>query len=120
MQAIAKLQKRRPNMHVVILGADRVAYGMKRKDGKGLKDDMLKKYKFDLDRKHAGAPLAFGSGVHHCLGAALARRELYWCYRTVVERFDEFWLEGQEGYEYEPNLFLRRMKRLELGFRRRG
>ncbi|TNE65701.1 MAG: glycosyltransferase [Alphaproteobacteria bacterium] len=52
MQAISKLQKRRPNMHVVILGADRVAYGMKRKDGKGLKDDMLKKYKFDLDRIH--------------------------------------------------------------------
>jgi cytochrome P450 len=73
--------------------------------------------KFDMDRKNAGAHLAFGSGVHHCLGAALARRELYWCYHTVVERFDRFWLSPeQEGYEYEPNLFLRRMKTLHLEF----
>ncbi len=76
--------------------------------------------RFDMERKNAGAHLAFGSGVHHCLGAALARRELYWCYATVVERFEDFWLEGQEGYEYEPNLFLRRMKRLDLGFRKRA
>ena len=76
---------------------------------------------FRLDRKNAGAHLAFGSGVHHCLGAALARRELTLCFETVVERFDDFWLAPeQDGYEYEPNLFLRRMKALNLEFRARG
>lgn len=73
--------------------------------------------KFDMERKNAGAHLAFSSGVHHCLGAALARRELYWCYRTVVERFEDFRLAPeQDGYDYEPNLFLRRMKQLNIEF----
>ncbi|MCJ9430769.1 glycosyltransferase [Kordiimonas marina] len=52
MHAISKLQKRRPNMHVVILGSDRVAYGNQLKDGKGLKEPMLKKYDFDMSRLH--------------------------------------------------------------------
>lgn len=73
--------------------------------------------KFDMERRNAGAHLAFSSGVHHCLGAALARRELYLCFETVVERFEDFWLApGQDGYDYEPNLFLRRMKRLSIEF----
>ena len=30
----------------------------------------------DLERKHAGAHFAFGSGTHHCPGAPLSRQEL--------------------------------------------
>ena len=52
MEALYKLQKRRPNMQAIIIGEDRIAYGARRKDGKGLKADMLKKYDFDESRLH--------------------------------------------------------------------
>ena len=52
MEAVSKLQKIRPNLHVVILGSDRVAYGNQLPSGKGLKEPMLEKYKFDHERLH--------------------------------------------------------------------
>lgn len=44
----------------------------------------------DLDRFGPGARphLAFGWGVHHCIGHALARREAELALRWIVERFD--------------------------------
>ena len=45
----------------------------------------------NLERKKAGAHMAFGSGTHHCLGAPLARTELYWGFRAAIDSFDEMW-----------------------------
>lgn len=39
-------------------------------------------------------PLAFGGGVHHCLGAALADMEIEIVFRKLVERFDVTELAG--------------------------
>lgn len=52
MEAVSKLQKVRPNLHVVILGADRIAYGSQLPSGKGMKEPMLEKFEFDHDRLH--------------------------------------------------------------------
>jgi glycosyltransferase involved in cell wall biosynthesis len=52
MEIVAKLQKKRPNMHAVILGNDRVAYGAPRKDGKTFKEWALETYDFDMSRLH--------------------------------------------------------------------
>jgi cytochrome P450 len=41
----------------------------------------------DLGREGAGAHLAFGSGIHHCLGAALARLEGAEAVPALVRRF---------------------------------
>lgn len=41
----------------------------------------------DLTRDGAGAHLSFGSGVHHCLGAALARLEGRVALTTIASRF---------------------------------
>lgn len=41
----------------------------------------------DLGRAGAGAHLAFGSGIHHCLGAALARMEGAEAIPALVRRF---------------------------------
>ena len=39
----------------------------------------------NLDRKKAGSHMAFGSGTHHCLGAPLARRELWWGFKAALD-----------------------------------
>jgi len=52
METVARLQKERPNMHTVILGNDRVAYGAKRSDGKSFKEWALDEFEFDMSRLH--------------------------------------------------------------------
>jgi glycosyltransferase involved in cell wall biosynthesis len=52
METVARLQKERPNMHAVILGNDRVAYGAKRSDGKSFKEWALEEFDFDMSRLH--------------------------------------------------------------------
>ena len=52
MEAVSELQKRRPNLQVIILGSDRVAYGASRKDGKSFRSWALSRFKFDRDRLH--------------------------------------------------------------------
>lgn len=52
IEAVALLQQRRPNCHVVIVGEDRVAYGKKLPDGKTYKQVMLEKFPLDLSRVH--------------------------------------------------------------------
>ncbi len=72
----------------------------------------------DLDRDKPGAHMAFGSGKHHCLGAPLARRELYWTFKAVVDRIDEMWFaEGKNDFSYHPHYLLRSLKALHIEFR---
>ena len=52
MEAVSVLQKRRPNLHVVVVGDDRVAYGAARKDGKTYKEAALEAFDLDLSRLH--------------------------------------------------------------------
>jgi glycosyltransferase involved in cell wall biosynthesis len=52
IEAVALLQERRPQCHVVIVGEDRVAYGKQLPDGKTYKQLMLEKYPLDLNRVH--------------------------------------------------------------------
>lgn len=40
----------------------------------------------DLDRTNAGQHLAFGAGIHYCLGNQLARAELYHGFRALLGR----------------------------------
>jgi cytochrome P450 len=40
--------------------------------------------KFDLDRTNTSQHLAFGTGVHFCLGAMLARQEMKCAIREIV------------------------------------
>ncbi len=52
MEALAKLQKRRPNAHAVIVGQDRVAYGKQPKDGRSYKTRALETLDLDPARTH--------------------------------------------------------------------
>ena len=52
MEAIALLQKRRPQTHVVVVGEDRVAYGKQLPKGQSHKQLMLDRLSLDLSRLH--------------------------------------------------------------------
>ena len=75
--------------------------------------------KLDLERSKPGRHLAFGSGIHHCLGAPLARRELYWAFRALVESVDEMWFApGKNDFTVAPNFALRALKELHIEFKK--
>ncbi len=73
--------------------------------------------RFDLDRTDAKKHVSFGFGIHHCLGAPLARRELLFGFRAMTERFDDMWFLDDTDLGIAPNYFLRALKELRIGFR---
>jgi len=60
----------------------------------------------DLGREGAAAHVAFGSGVHHCLGAALARLEGRSAIPALFRRFPGLAL-ATDDLEYNGRLVLR-------------
>ncbi|WP_108659377.1 glycosyltransferase [Acuticoccus kandeliae] len=52
MEAVSKLQKRRPNLHVLVAGQDRTAYGRTREDGKTHREHALETLDLDTSRIH--------------------------------------------------------------------
>jgi cytochrome P450 len=73
----------------------------------------------NLHREKPRRHLAFGTGIHHCLGAPLARRELHFGFKTLLDRIDELWLlPDANAFEYRQNYFLRALKELHIGFKR--
>jgi cytochrome P450 len=76
--------------------------------------------RFDVARPNAGEHLAFGLGIHHCLGAALARKELVIGFRTLLERFDGFAIDPDApAPRHRPNILLWGFDSLPITFRRR-
>jgi cytochrome P450 len=74
--------------------------------------------KLDLTRKNAGSHMAFGSGTHHCLGAPLARRELWWGFKALIDRIDEMWFaDGKNDFRHHPHFLLRSLKQLNIEFK---
>ncbi|MGE0665087.1 MAG: cytochrome P450 [Sphingomonadales bacterium] len=61
----------------------------------------------DLERRNAGAHLGFSSGTHHCLGAPLARRELYGAFRAFMDKIEDFRLAPGNAFRHVPNYALR-------------
>jgi cytochrome P450 len=57
---------------------------------------------FDITREPAGQPqLTFGSGIHYCLGAALARAELQEALPLLARRMPELRIDGE--VTWKPN-----------------
>ena len=72
---------------------------------------------FDVARPNARANVAFGYGVHMCIGASLARKEMEVAFRVLLERLDNVVLDCPEGdLVYPPNVLLRGLAALPVRF----
>jgi cytochrome P450 len=67
---------------------------------------------FDITRD-PNPHVAFGSGVHHCLGATLVRVEGQEVFKALAERFPSLHLET-EHLEYQPSITFRSLKALPV------
>ena len=67
---------------------------------------------FDISRD-PNPHVAFGSGVHHCLGATLARVEGQEVFKALAERFPALRLETEE-LDYQPSITFRSLKSLPV------
>jgi len=73
--------------------------------------------KLDLERKTATQHMAFGMGIHYCLGNLLARAELRTAYTTLLTRFRNFRLADEpNAEEWLVHSFSRGMTRFALEF----
>jgi cytochrome P450 len=66
-----------------------------------------------MENKH----VAFGKGIHHCLGAPLARMEGQIAIGTLIERMPNLRLKGSpESLSWRPGMVLRGLKALPMEF----
>jgi len=76
---------------------------------------------FDLNRGNLGKHVAFGVGVHRCVGAALARMEIKVAARELVRRISDIKLAVPEAeLRYLPTVATRTLKELPLTLKRRA
>jgi cytochrome P450 len=68
--------------------------------------------RFDITRQ-PNPHVAFGNGVHHCLGATLARVEGQEVFKALAERFPGLELETEE-LDYQPSITFRSLKSLPV------
>jgi cytochrome P450 len=65
----------------------------------------------DITRQNV-RPLSFGGGIHHCLGAQLARIEAEIAIGTLLRRLPDLRLDDAANPEWRPTFVLRGLRRL--------
>ncbi len=76
--------------------------------------------KFDMTRANIGRHVAFGGGVHRCVGLSLARMEVKVAAREFVKRLRDIRLEiPVEEIRYLPTVATRSIEFLPLSFSKR-
>lgn len=71
----------------------------------------------DYNLMEDGAHLAFGSGPHHCPGAALARQEMLSAFTILLNRLENIRLQDPEDeFLHVPSSFLRGLAQLNIAF----
>jgi cytochrome P450 len=76
--------------------------------------------RFDISRENARTHLAFGKGIHMCVGNMLSRKEMALAFTELLRRLTDFAIA--DGYEpsWPPNMLLRGLTTLPITFRRRA
>jgi cytochrome P450 len=71
---------------------------------------------FDVARRNANRHLAFGRGIHMCIGNMLARKELTVAFGELLRRLDDIRLDEGNDLRHVPNMLLRGLSRLAIRF----
>ncbi len=73
--------------------------------------------KLDVLRHNAGTHVGFGAGIHHCIGANLAREEMTQAFRLLLERCQDLaYVPGANDFSHHPSMILRGLKKLHVSF----
>ena len=73
---------------------------------------------FDVTRSNARSHLAFGRGIHMCVGNMLSRKELAVAFGELITRLDDIAVADGAELVCPPNMLLRGLSALPLTFRR--
>jgi cytochrome P450 len=72
---------------------------------------------FDIRRPNARTHLSFSTGIHHCMGQNLARKELTLALPKILMRLKNLRLvEEKSDLRYKPNIMIRALRELFLAF----
>jgi cytochrome P450 len=72
---------------------------------------------FDVARANAKSHLAFGAGIHTCIGSQLARKEMVTAFPIILDRLKNMKLAaGKNTFRYTPNILLRGVLELHITF----
>jgi cytochrome P450 len=74
---------------------------------------------FDVERKNASSHLAFGRGIHMCVGNMLSRKELTVAFGELLKRLDKIEITDEAALTYPPNMLLRGLSALPIRFVKR-
>ena len=72
--------------------------------------------RFDIYRENASDHLAFGLGIHYCLGAPLARTEARIAFEVLLGRLKDIRLGAGNDFTHTPSFIFRGLKALHLEF----
>lgn len=71
----------------------------------------------DVMRHNAGSNVAFGAGIHHCIGANLAREEMVQTFDALLKRTSNLaYAAGRNDFKHHPSMILRGLRQLHITF----
>ena len=73
---------------------------------------------FDMTRENVSKHIAFGHGVHKCLGARVAQMQLRVAYEKIFDRFPNIEFTGD--IKYAPNALVHAISKLKVNLYGRG
>lgn len=73
---------------------------------------------FDMTRENVGKHIAFGHGVHKCLGSRVAQMQLRVAYEQLFARFPNIEFTGH--IKYGPNALVHAISELKVNLYGRG
>jgi cytochrome P450 len=74
--------------------------------------------RFDVERRNANRHLAFGSGIHTCVGNMLSRKETQVAFRRLLARLRNVRLAPGNDLTHHSNMLLRGLTKLHIEFDR--